>query len=58
MPDFNEAFSKKVVYVRDNMEKVNIRKNIVYDTINGEDLHLDIYTPYDNLKQSKKPVVI
>lgn len=58
MSVFNEAFSKQVVFVSDNMEKVSVRKNIVYDTINGEDLHLDIYTPYDDLQQSKIPVVI
>lgn len=58
MSDFNEAFIKKIVYVSDNMEKVNTRKNIVYNTINGADLHLDIYTPSDNLRQPKTPVVI
>lgn len=58
MLSIEEILKKEIVYKIDNMENVNIQKNIVYKAINKEELLMDLYTPFGNDKKGELPVVI
>lgn len=58
MLSIEEILKKEIVYKIDNMENVNIQKNIVYTARDKEELLMDLYTPFGNDKNEKLPVVI
>ncbi len=58
MLSIEEILKKEIDYKIDNMENVNIQKNIVYTARDKEELLMDLYTPFGNDKNEKLPVVI
>lgn len=58
MISIEEILKKEIVYKIDDMENVNIQKNIMYGVVNKEELLMDLYTPFSNDKKEKLPVVI
>lgn len=58
MLSFEEIIKKEIVYKIDNMENVNIQKNIVYTAIDKEERLMDLYTPFGHDKNEKLPIVI
>lgn len=58
MLSFEEILKKEIVYKIDDIENVNIQKNIVYKSTSEEELLMDLYTPFSNDKKEKLPVII
>lgn len=54
MLSIEEILKKEIVYKIDNMENVNVKKNMIYK----EELLMDLYTPFIHGKSEKLPVVI
>lgn len=58
MRDIKEIEQMRIVYQLPRMEEVSVRKDIVYKTVNGENLMLDVYYPFDAQPYIPRPAVI
>lgn len=58
MSSIEEIMKKEIVYKIDKMDEVKVQKNIVYKVQNNSELLMDLYSPMENLKKNKLPVVI
>ena len=58
MADPNEIGKARVVYKIPNMERANIRKDLTYKSVDGNELKMDIYYPADHQSSSLRPAVI
>ncbi len=58
MRDSKQIEQMRIVYQLPRMEEVTVRKDIVYKTVDGEDLMLDVYYPLDAHLHVSPPAVI
>jgi acetyl esterase/lipase len=58
MPDFREIERMRVVYQLPGMEQVPVRKDIIYKTVGGEALKMDVYYPLDVPSGERRPAVL
>lgn len=58
MRDIKEIEQMRVVYQLPRMEEIAVRKDIVYKTVDSEDLMLDVYYPLDRQPHILRPAVI
>ena len=58
MLSMEEILKKEVVYKIDNMENVNMLKDLAYKTIEKRELLMDIYSPFSKEQKEKLPVVV
>jgi acetyl esterase/lipase len=58
MRNLKEIDRMRVVYQLPGMKQVQVRKDIVYKTVNGEDLKMDVYYPLDMPSQTPRPAVL
>ena len=58
MRDIKEIEQRRIVYQLPRMEEVAVRKDMVYKTVEGEDLMLDAYYPLDAQLHVPRPAVI
>ena len=54
----DNRLKQRVVYQLPHMEQVPVYKDIIYKTINGADLMLDIYYPPDRQPDSIRPAIV
>ncbi len=58
MPDFDELLKMPVVYKLPGMDQVTVNENIVYRSVAGRDLLMDIYYPPDMREGEARPAVL
>lgn len=58
MQDPNERDRMRVVYQLPHMEQIPVHTDIIYKTIHGEDLKMDVYYPFDRPSASIRAAMI
>jgi acetyl esterase/lipase len=58
MLDLERLYAERVVYSIPGMDKVGVRENLVYRTLEDQELMLDIYYPTDYQPGTKRPAAI
>jgi acetyl esterase/lipase len=58
MLDLERLYAERVVYSISGMDKVGVRENLVYRTLEDQELKLDIYYPIDYRPGQKLPAAI
>jgi acetyl esterase/lipase len=44
-PPFEEIIRMRVVFSVPGMDRINVRRDLVYKTVDGQPLHMDVYSP-------------
>ena len=58
MLDLERLYAERVVYSIEGMDKVGVREDLVYRTLEDQELKLDIYYPRDYRPGTKLPAVV
>jgi acetyl esterase/lipase len=58
MLDLERLYAERVVYSMPGMDKVGVREDLVYRTLDDQELKLDVYYPTDYRPGQKLPAVI
>lgn len=58
MADPVDPTKKSVVYRLPRIDQVRVSKDLIYKTVNGIDLKLDVYYPAEHIKGVKRPAVL
>jgi acetyl esterase/lipase len=58
MLDLERLYAERVVYSISGMDKVGVREDLVYRTLEDQELKLDVYYPIDYRPGEKKPAAI
>lgn len=54
----DDITKKRIVYAVPGMDRVTVRRDLVYKTVEGAALHMDVYRPPDAARESRLPVVV
>lgn len=57
-PWIKEFAHKRIVYSVPGMTRVKVVKNVVYKRVNGEELKMDVYSPRETTRRTRRPAVI